>query len=237
MTFPETASVVSPVWQARALDRSLDQARGRALDHMTRLVAAARDLANETGSAAFTVVQVAQRAGFSLKVFYRCFAGKDELLLALIEEDSRLGAGLLADHLAVHSGPAERLRAYVEGLFGLLTHPGAVGYAGVLVREHRRLGEARPRELQQSLAPLLDLLASELVSANAAGVTEIRDPDRAAATVFGVLLGGINDVTTGQADPPEMATWLWRFCWSGLAARHGAPTSDRADAADKGGLT
>jgi AcrR family transcriptional regulator len=234
MTFPETALDVSPVWQARALDRSLDQARGRALDRMTRLVASARDLANETGSAAFTVVQVAQRAGFSLKVFYRCFAGKDELLLALVEEDSRLGAGLLAEHLAAHSDPVDRLRAYVEGLFGLLTHPGAVGYAGVLVREHRRLGEARPRELQQSLAPLVDLLASELASANAAGVTEIQDPGRAAATVFGVLLGGINDVTTGEADPPEMAAWLWQFCWSGLAPRQTALVSDGPD---KGGLT
>ncbi len=234
MTFPETAVDVSPVWQARALDRSLDQARGRALDRMTRLVAAARDLANETGSAAFTVVQVAQRAGFSLKVFYRCFAGKDELLLALVEEDSRLGAGLLAEQLAAHSEPVDRLRAYVEGLFGLLTHPGAVGYAGVLVREHRRLGEARPRQLQQSLAPLVDLLASELASANAAGATDIGDPARAAATVFGVLLGGINDVTTGAADPGEMAAWLWQFCWSGLAPRRSAAFSDRPD---RGGLT
>jgi AcrR family transcriptional regulator len=234
MVFPETASDVSSVWQARALHRSLGRARGQALDHMTRLVAAARDLANETGSAAFTVVQVAQRAGFSLKVFYRCFAGKDELLLALIEEDSSLGAGLLAAHLGAHSDPIDRLRAYVEGLFGLLTHPGAVGYAGVLVREHRRLGEARPRELQQSLAPLLDLLASELASANAGGATEIRDPGRAAATVFGVLLEGINDVTTGRADPPEMAAWLWQFCWFGLAPRHEAPTSDRPNMANKG---
>ena len=234
MTFPETASDVSSVWQARALDRSLEEARGRALDRMTRLVAAARDLANETGSASFTVVQVAQRAGFSLKVFYRCFAGKDELLLALIEEDSRLGAGLLAESLAAHSDPVDRLRAYVEGLFGLLTHPGAVGYAGVLVREHRRLGEAPPRELQQSLAPLLDLLASELTSAHTAGAAEIRDSGRTAATVFGVLLVGINDVTTGEADPPEMAAWLWQFCWSGLASRPEAPPSDGPN---QGGLT
>ena len=88
------------------------------------MVAVARDLANETGGAAFTVVQVAQRAGFSLKVFYRYFASKDELLLALIEEDSRLGADLLVDQLVGIGGPVERLRSYVEGLFGLLTIPG-----------------------------------------------------------------------------------------------------------------
>jgi AcrR family transcriptional regulator len=228
MTFSESAYEVSSGWQDRALRRSLDRARGRSLDRMTRLVGAARDLADETGSAEFTVVQVARRAGFSLKAFYQCFAGKDELLLALVEEDSGTGAYLLADHLARHADPVERARAYVEGLFELLTHPGAVGYAGVLVREHRRLGESCPRELQQALAPLIDLLASELAGVDAAGGAEIRDPTRAAATVFGVLLGGINDVTTGRADPKEMAAWLWQFCWSGLAGpRPEAPPSDR----------
>jgi AcrR family transcriptional regulator len=239
MTFSESAYEVSSGWQDRALRRSLDRARGRSLERMTRLVAAARDLANDTGSAEFTVVQVARRAGFSLKAFYQCFSGKDELLLALVEEDSGMGAYLLADHLSRYSDPVERVRTYVEGLFELLTHPGAVGYAGVLVREHRRLGEGSPGELEQALAPLVDLLASELAAVDAAGRAEIRDPARAAATVFGVLLGGINDVTTGQADPTEMAAWLWQFCWSGLAGpRHnpevptteasttGAPTTD-----------
>ena len=58
-----------------------------------RLVQAARELANDTGSAAFTVAQVTAQAELSLKSFYRCFRGKDELLLALIEADSRLGQG------------------------------------------------------------------------------------------------------------------------------------------------
>src|SRR5437016_7632098 len=84
-------------WQARALHRSLEPARTRSVERMERLVAAARELANETGTAAFTVTQVTERAGLSLKSFYRCFPGKDELLIALLEEDSRLGAAILAE--------------------------------------------------------------------------------------------------------------------------------------------
>ena len=226
MAFPSLATEASSNWQARALRRSLDQVRGRSLDRMTLMVAAARDLANETGGAAFTVIQVAQRAGFSLKVFYRYFASKDELLLALIEEDSRMGADLLVEQLVGISDPVERLRSYVEGLFGLLTHPGAVGYAGVLVREYRRLSESNPDELRVALAPIAGLLVDQLAAAVEAGLARVDDAPRAAETVFVVLLNGINDVTAGRAEPKELATWLWQFCWSGLG---GTPDVDHVD--------
>jgi AcrR family transcriptional regulator len=182
---------------------------------MDRLVAAARELANETGTAAFTVAQVTERAGLSLKSFYRCFPGKDELLIALLEEDTRLGASMLVEAIERDRDPVQRLRAYVEGLFDFLTHPGAIGYAGVIVREHRRLAEGHPAELRAALAPLIDMLAAALA---AAGLSEAvsRDPSRAAETVFGVLLSGINDVTLGRAEPREVAVYLWRFCWAGL---------------------
>jgi AcrR family transcriptional regulator len=202
-------------WQARALHRSLEGARTRSVERMERLVAAARELANETGTAAFTVTQVTERAGLSLKSFYRCFPGKDELLIALLEEDSRVGASMLAEATAPRPEGVERLRAYVDGLFEFLTLPGALGYAGVLVREHRRLAEGHPVELRAALAPLIDMLAAELA---AAGLSEEvgRDPSRAAETVFGVLLSGINDVALGRAEPREVAIYLWRFCWAGL---------------------
>ena len=202
-------------WQARALHRSLERARTRSVERMDRLVAAARELANETGTAAFTVSQVTERAGLSLKSFYRCFPGKDELLITLLEEDSRVGASMLAEAIAPRPEGVERLRAYVDGLFEFLTLPGALGYAGVLVREHRRLAEGHPAELRAALAPLIDMLAAELA---AAGLSEAlsSDPSRAADTVFGVLLSGINDVTLGRAEPREVAAYLWRFCWAGV---------------------
>src|SRR3954467_13307915 len=120
-----------------------------------RLVDAARELATESGSAAFTVAQAAGRAGASLKGFYGCFAGKDELLLALLAEDSRVGATLVAERVSAQSAPGDRLRACVDALFELVALPGALGYAGVLVREHRRLDVERPDELRAALAPLI----------------------------------------------------------------------------------
>lgn len=203
-------------WRARALERSLEGVRARSVARMERLVAAARDLANETGSAAFTVTQVTERAGLSLKSFYRCFSGKDDLLLALLEEDSRIGAEILAQLINRRRDPVDRLEAYVRELLGMLCHPGAVGYAGVLVREYLRLSEERPDDLELALAPLTTLLATELRAAVALGAIPDLDADRTAATVFGVVLAGIHAVTLGRADPREEAEHAWRFCWGGI---------------------
>jgi AcrR family transcriptional regulator len=171
-----------------------------------RFVAAARDLANETGSAAFTVAQVTNRAGLSLKAFYSCFHGKDDLLLALLRADSAIGADVLAVRIGDRKG-AEGVRAYVVELFDMIELPGALGYAGVLVHEHRRLIEARDDELRAALAPLVDLLAQHLAAA---------DP-RDAETMFSVLVAGIHDVVIGRVtDAAAHARYLYRFCTEGV---------------------
>jgi AcrR family transcriptional regulator len=175
-----------------------------------RLVASARALANETGSAGFTVAQVAGRSGLSLKAFYSCFHGKDDLLLALLAEDSRIGADVLATRIDTRRGEVA-LRAYVSELFDMLTLPGAIGYAGVLVREYRRLTELHDEELRDALAPLVDLLARHIDS---------DDPKRDARTMFAVLLEGIHDIVVGRvADTRELAGYLQRFCTEGVAGR------------------
>src|SRR3954470_9023232 len=119
--------VARPGWQDRALDRTLADARARDVERMERCVAAARELASETASASFTVAQIASRAGLSLKSFYRCFPGKDELLLALLEDDSRRGARVLDERIGHPADPVAGLRACVTELFALSSLPDQVG--------------------------------------------------------------------------------------------------------------
>jgi AcrR family transcriptional regulator len=216
MAFSSTASPESPGtgWQNRALDRTVADTRARDVERMERCIAAARDLANETSSAAFTVAQIAARADVSLKSFYRCFPGKDELLLALLEDDSHIGARVLAERVGRRDDPEAALHACVTELFALLSVPGALGYAGVLVREHRRLSEHYPLELRVALAPLVELIAEHIAAA-----TATTDARRDAETMFRILLQGIDDVIVGRvADAAELGEYLWTFCWQGLAA-------------------
>jgi AcrR family transcriptional regulator len=178
-------------------------------DRAARLVAAARDLANETGSAAFTVAQVASRAGLSLKSFYRCFQGKDDLLIALLAEESTVGAVLLEQLIAERATAGDDpLRLFVEEFFALATLRATAGYAGVLVREHRRLTERQPAATRAALRPLTDVIAHHIESV---------DPARDAQTVFSVLIGGFHEVVCGQVtDVREHAAYLYRFCSHGL---------------------
>jgi AcrR family transcriptional regulator len=217
MSFSIDDTAAVPAWQVRALDRSLADARARSVERLSQFVDAARLLATETGSPDFTVQQVVEGAGLSLKSFYRYFAGKDDLLLALLEEDSGIGAGMLMEYVEEQSDPVERLRAYVGGLFTFLA-VGDRGYVSVLMREQRRLSELSPQKMRGALAPFLELLEAEMAAAAAAGVIRSGDFERDALMVFDVVLSMMHQVVFGQnaLQPAEAGDYVWNFCWSGL---------------------
>src|SRR3954467_12670471 len=146
MAFSQEAIQRGSRWRTRALDRSLEPAATRSMERLERILDAARELADPTRDASFTVAEVAERAGVSLKSFYRSFTGKDDLLLALLEEDSRAGATMVRHALDrtadATAGPGARVERYVRTLFRLARE--APGYSRVLVQEHRRLSVERP---------------------------------------------------------------------------------------------
>jgi TetR/AcrR family transcriptional regulator len=209
MAFSREAIRGGSQWRARALDRSLEPAAARSMERIERVLAAARELTDETEDASFTVVEVAERAGVSLKSLYRSFTGKDDLLLALLEEDSRAGAAMLRDALDRTADSGDRLERYARTLFRLARE--APGYSQVLVREHRRLSVERPADLAAALAPLVDLLEEE-IKAGAA----VADPERSAEIVFAVLLDGLADVTLAGRDSKEVSSSVWQFVAGGL---------------------
>ena len=73
-----------------AVARSLDSARARAENRLQRFLDAALELMKEGEPGKdFTVQEVVERSGQSLRLFYQYFGGKHELLLALFEESVR----------------------------------------------------------------------------------------------------------------------------------------------------
>ena len=214
MTFSSEATEIGAAWRDRALRRSLDRAATRSMARLERLLDAVRELTNEAEDASFTVAEVAARAGVSLKSFYRSFESKDDLLLALLEEESRTGAAMLRTALDRRSTPADRLERYVFALFKLARQ--APGYSHVLVREHRRLSVERPAELANALAPLVGLLEAEIGAAAVAGRAAPGDVTRAAETVFALCLYGLADVTLAGRDSNDVAASTWRFAAGGL---------------------
>jgi TetR/AcrR family transcriptional regulator len=82
-----------PTDAPRAGLHSVPDARSGRAEVTERLVESARELVWDAGGPSFTVTQVVAAAGTSLKSFYRCFASKDELLVALFEAPLRGRAG------------------------------------------------------------------------------------------------------------------------------------------------
>ncbi len=195
---------------------------------LARFVDATRRITSRTGSATFTVQEVVAAAGLSLKSFYRCFRGKDDLLVALLGADSRVGAEVLRTMVGPEDDPQVRLQGYVEGIFTLATLPGAHGYAAVLVREYRRLRETHAAELERALEPFVALLAAEITRLGHP------DPGPSARTLFELLLVGLHDVVVGRAPAPEVAAHLWSFCWSGLDPRARRDPGDASAAVRSG---
>src|SRR4051794_30817512 len=76
-------------WRELAVARSLDPARVRAEKRVQRFLDAALELMQRSPDKEFTVQEVVERSGQSLRSFYQYFAGKHELLLALFEESGR----------------------------------------------------------------------------------------------------------------------------------------------------
>jgi AcrR family transcriptional regulator len=162
--------------------------------------------------------QLVAAAGTSLKSFYRCFASKDELLVALFEDDARRGADALSAAVACHDEPVARVRCAVEGLFGFVTVDGHLPYAAALVREHLRLSESRPEELRAVLQPFVDILRVELEAAGRAGVLRVDDAGRLARTLFHLVLSHLHALICHQIEEPasQVADDVWAFCAAAL---------------------
>ena len=105
-----------PGWRQRAVSRSLTAARSRAEERIQRFLDAAFELIDEKGTTEFTIQEVIERSGQSLRGFYQYFDGKDELVLALFEETIRECVEDLQQLVEAETEPIDRLHAFVVRL-------------------------------------------------------------------------------------------------------------------------
>ncbi len=162
-------------WRAQAVARSLDPARTRAEFRVQRFLDAALELTRGSRGKEFTVQDVVERSGQSLRSFYQHFAGKHELLLALFEESMHSAAGSLRDVVATEQDPLERLHRFTVEYY-LVCRPvrdvasGQRGPDPVLSEFAQQLLLAYPHEAARAFMPLVSLV-EELIDATAeAGV-------------------------------------------------------------------
>lgn len=151
-------------WQQRVVDRSLGQATKRSIDRGAELIFAAATLLERSNGDNFTVQDVADQANQSLRTLYAHFGGKDDLLLAVLEEAMQAYARLVVEAVDVYDEPVERLAAalYIAcRLWERSPHGANVG----LSRLQAKLSETAPEQLAAASAPVTRLLTELLAEA------------------------------------------------------------------------
>ena len=148
MTWAERAADRSPVVQ-----RSQDQ--GRRAGESDR--PAARDLI-ETKGPSFTTQELIKEARIALQTFYRYFPGKDQLLLAVIEDIIDENCQTYRERASKLDDPVSRLRLYITSTVDNLKGPH--NGPSFITAEHFRLQTLYPTEVSRATQPFTDLLLS-----------------------------------------------------------------------------
>jgi AcrR family transcriptional regulator len=203
-------------WRNRVVRRSLEQATQRSLDRGQGFVDAAIELLRRSDSDGFTLQEVGVLAGQSVRTFYQHFSSKDDLLLAVFEEEVRKHALTLRTEVMRHADPVERIAAFM--IAGASTRVEEAGDSRALIQYRIGLSLSHPEDLAQIQAPVVELALDLVLEAMDQGAIRRGDPDPAAymmvtlktSILHSRMLGNELGVRTPQ--PIELA----RFCLEGL---------------------
>lgn len=217
-------------WREMAVSRSLDPARVRAEKRVQRFLDAALELMVTSPDKEFTVQEVVEVSGQSLRSFYQYFAGKHELLLALFEEAVRATAERLEGAVAKEADPLERLRVFTDEYYRLC-RPGTSGRtpkarktppSSVLADFAQQLLTDHPQEAANAFLPLASMFRTLLDEAADAGAIR---PGLDHQQITGVVLQAVMfnsyadtiSAATVRADADTAAAGLWNLLVHGLA--------------------
>jgi AcrR family transcriptional regulator len=211
-----------------AVARSLDSARMRSENRVQRFLDAGFELlASAESGRDFTVQDVVERSGQSLRSFYQYFAGKHELLLALFDEAIRSTADEVRQEVEDESGARERLHRFVVAYY-LRCMPAVNGRSSknhptpVMAEFCHQLLTAHQAEASRAFVPLVDLLDEVIRDGVAAGVvcTDREERDMAGAVLSTIMFNAAYAATiSGSPEPADReraAEQMWEFVSSGI---------------------
>jgi AcrR family transcriptional regulator len=172
----------------RAVERAVRVAKERARDDVQLLVASGRKLLHRDGAADMTIADVLTEAGLSTRAFYRHFASKQDLLLAIYDNEVERYRPRLQKRLDAATTAQGGLEAWVDELL-------AAGF------EPRR-GE-RTRAMFTWAIPLQQEFPAEFAAVREA----------LTAPLEAVLAAGLADGSFPNADPHRHALFIRALTW------------------------
>ncbi len=206
-------------WHARVVRRSLRTATQRSIDRGASLVGAATRLLERSNGDVFTVQDVADEAGQSLRTLYQYFESKDDLLLAVFEDAMQRYARMIGTAIVDMSDPLDRLCGALIAAVRMPEFSGT-GVDRGLARLRLRLSEVEPELVARSQQPVTQLIRGLVAEAAAAGAIRTGDADAATYMILALKSAFITTRTLGNdagVRPPDVLP-LVSFCLAGLGA-------------------
>ncbi len=195
-----------------AVHRALDDRQREAVAEVERILAAAVTVLQRSAPDPPRVCDIVAEAGSSNKAFYRYFAGKDDVILAVMERGVAIVGSYLEHQLAKEPTPAAQVECWIRGALAQLSDPHLLSLSRAASTQ-LAVSADRPRTDEDILAPLRDLLTAPISALGG------QDPRRDADLVFGATLSTMRGYLNAGLRPERADVGhLVSFCLRGLGA-------------------
>lgn len=191
-----------------AVERALDARQRDAIEEVEKILSAALGVIELAAPAPPRVSDIVAAAGTSNAAFYRYFAGKDELLLAVMERGVAVLTTYLERQMAEKHDPGEQIAAWIEGALAQVGEPRRTARSRAVLSQFTATPDA------QITAPMRDLLVAPLTELGST------DPQRDADAVFTTVSGAIRQHASAATQPDTAEVGhLVAFCLAAVGPR------------------
>ena len=195
---------------ARVASRTLAGRTEAYADEVRRLVDAGYAVMRRAGTLDPRVTDIVREAGLSNQAFYRHFRGKDELLVAILDDGQRQLVTYLEHRMAGAEPGAARVRAWVAGVMEQARNPAAADNTRPFAINNARLAARFPDEVARSQELLVAPLRAAVADAGG-------DPQRDADAIYHLTIGCMNDALVARRLPTkDEIAHLEQFVLGGL---------------------
>jgi AcrR family transcriptional regulator len=201
----------------RAVERTVAGRRAEYGQEMRRIVDSTFSLIERTGSLEPSMRDILAETGLSTQAFYRYFASKDELMLALLDEGRRRLVETLQRRMSRSNDPSGQIRAWVEGVVAQAGNAAVAARTRPWVLSEQRLAELFPQQQHISVELLLDLLSEPIERLQGTKRQQVLDTTRAASMVYQLTFAVLRSHLVAGTKPDARETEaLVAFCLRGV---------------------
>jgi AcrR family transcriptional regulator len=204
---------ISPASGSRvtaAVERALDDRQREATEEVERILSAAVRVMERVAPEPPRVSDIVTEAGSSNKAFYRYFAGKDDVILAVMERGVAIVVSYLQHQMTKERTPAGQVRRWIEGALAQVADPHLISMSRAAAGQVSATTDWRAAD-DAIMRPMRDLLIEPIA---ALGSTDAR---RDADAVFHCTVSAMRRYLDSAERPaPADVDHLVKFCLRGL---------------------